>query len=149
MPERREFNPFLDNYQEMSNIAASYALIFITESATGEDAYTHGRFCGIIWKTRAILVLHSLYLRRQVAEVFCVAKGSNAAADDTWSSIQRPSRVRCDDHHLVCGIRCDGAKYIRHAGTDETGQFNCRSYTRSHRRRRPTIQSSTHSARYF
>jgi len=34
MPERREFNPFLDNYQEMSNIAASYALIFITESAT-------------------------------------------------------------------------------------------------------------------
>jgi len=34
MPERRDFDPFRDDYQEMSNIAASYALIFITESAT-------------------------------------------------------------------------------------------------------------------
>jgi len=34
MAERQQFDPFRDDYQEMSNIAASYALIFIIESAT-------------------------------------------------------------------------------------------------------------------
>merc|ERR1719446_538507 len=34
MPERVDFDPFKEGYYELSNVAASYALIFITESAT-------------------------------------------------------------------------------------------------------------------
>eukprot|EP00966_Prymnesium_polylepis_P142717 3295041-Prymnesium_polylepis.2 len=148
MPERREFNPFLDNYQEMSNIAASYALIFITESATGVRGRTlwfATSSSAIFLLTVFICVVKSLKFFALQKDLMLLQMTLGQAFKDLLVFVAMTIILFVG--FVVMGLNIFGMQ-VQMRRAQRCSQRLCLQ-TFAPFRRRPTIQLSTHWAHCF